>query len=88
MAPVDDASCRGSAIGNPLTTLRKQDTIDRSLHQDKLRPNSDNGLGQTMRSGLQEPTLDFQKVCIFLLVFISSASRLHLEFVSVRQKIS
>ena len=78
MAPLDDASCGGSAIGNPLTTLRKQDTVDGSLHRHKLRPNSDNVLGQTMRSGLQEPTLDFQKVCISLLVSISSSSRLRL----------
>jgi hypothetical protein len=78
MAPLDDASCGGSAIRNPLTTLRKQDNVDRSLRQDRLRPNSNNCLGQTMRSGLQEPTLDFQKVCISLSVFISSPSRLHL----------
>lgn len=84
MAPLDNASCGGSAFGNHLTTLRKEGTVDRSLHQDKLRPCSDNGLnglsglGQTMRSGRQQPTLDFQKVCLSLFILISSSSRLRL----------
>jgi hypothetical protein len=49
MAPFDGPACGASGNANPLTTL-KTTTADCSLQQDQLRPNSDNELGQTIRS--------------------------------------
>lgn len=50
MAPFDDPACSASGNANPLTTLLKTTTADRSLQQDKLRPNGDNKPNETMRS--------------------------------------
>lgn len=67
MAPSNDNSCSGR--GNPLTTLLKKDTTDRSLQQGKPGLKRDNDLGQTMRSKSNEPDLDVQEVCDILLAF-------------------